>query len=188
MPLLPEIAETELSGAYDIASRVFPDDRGLFLESWSAATWPEAGLGVTFRQDNISVSKKGVLRGMHYQIEPHGMGKLIRVISGAVFDVGVDLRKGSPTFGRWIGRELRANDGRALYLPPSFAHGFLALEDDTTVYYKCTTTYAPEAERAFVWNDPVVGIAWPMEPTTISDKDRAAPAFEDAEHNFVFEG
>jgi dTDP-4-dehydrorhamnose 3,5-epimerase len=114
------------------------------------------------------------------------MGKLVRVIRGSIFDVGVDLRRGSPTFGRWLGRELSSENGLALYFPPGFAHGFLALEDNTYVYYKCTNVHVPEAERALSYQDPSVGIVWPIEPTIISNKDAAAPFLDEAEYNFIY--
>jgi len=127
------------------------------------------------------------LRGMHYQIEPYGIGKFVRAFSGAIFDVGVDLRKGSPTFGRWIGRTLRAEDGIGLYFPSGIAHGFVPLEDNSLVYYKCTQMHVPEAERSLNYKDTNVGIAWPIEPTVISPKDAQAPLLELADYNFIFQ-
>ncbi|HEO70526.1 MAG TPA: dTDP-4-dehydrorhamnose 3,5-epimerase, partial [Candidatus Hydrogenedentes bacterium] len=136
--------------------------------------------------DNLSLSAKGTLRGMHYQIEPHAMGKLVRAITGAVFDVAVDLRRGSPTFGKWVGRMLSEGNPAAMWVPPGFAHGFVALEDHTLVYYKCTRLYAPQAERSLSYADPEVGIEWPMQPTVISPKDAEAPLLREADYNFTY--
>jgi dTDP-4-dehydrorhamnose 3,5-epimerase len=146
-----------------------------------------AGLDVTFVQDNLSESKKGTLRGLHYQLEPKGMGKLVRVIRGAVFDVAVDIRRGSPWFGKWVGMTLTAENRLALWVPVGFAHGFLSLEDGTLVTYKCTTTHAPDAERAVNYADPAIGIAWPDEPTLVAPKDVAAPLLAAAEYNFEYQ-
>jgi dTDP-4-dehydrorhamnose 3,5-epimerase len=140
-----------------------------------------------FVQDNLSLSHKGVLRGMHYQIAPHAMGKLIRVLSGAIYDVLVDLRRGSPTFGKWMGREMTEDQPVWLYAPAGMAHGFLSLCDDTRVYYKCTCSYTPAAERAIRHNDRTLDINWPAQPALVSEKDAQAPSFEEADYNFVYE-
>ena len=137
-------------------------------------------------QDNLSESKRGTIRGLHYQLEPKGMGKLVRAIRGSVFDVAVDLRRGSPWFGKWVGRTLSAENGLSLWVPVGFAHGFLALEDDTLVLYKCTATHAPEAERAVSYADPAIGIAWPFTPTLVTPKDDAAPKLAAADFNFQY--
>jgi dTDP-4-dehydrorhamnose 3,5-epimerase len=187
MPMPVRIAETEMPGVLLIEGRCYFDDRGFFSEAYSEGMWREAGFREQFIQDNVSLSRRGTLRGMHYQIEPYGIGKFVRVFSGAIFDVGVDLRKGSPTFGGWIGRTLRAQDGVGLYFPSGIAHGFLALEDNSIVYYKCTQMHVSDAERALHYRDPQVGIVWPMAPTVVSEKDAAAPVLEQAEHNFVFQ-
>jgi dTDP-4-dehydrorhamnose 3,5-epimerase len=186
MPIPVNISKTEMPGVLLVESRCFPDDRGFFSEAYSEAMWRDAGFAEEFIQDNISLSRKGTVRGMHYQIEPYGMGKFVRAFSGAIFDVGVDLRKGSPTFGRWFGRELRADDGVGIYFPSGIAHGFLALEDNTIVYYKCTQMHVPESERALNYADPKVGIEWPSKPEVISDKDAKAPFFDNVEYNFIF--
>ena len=180
--------ETEIPEVLVVKSPVYGDERGYFCETHNQAAWREAGVCPAFVQDNLSASKKGVLRGMHYQIEPHAMGKLVRVVRGSVFDVGVDLRRGSPTFGKWVGRTLGDDPGAAMWIPEGFAHGFLALEDDTLVAYKCTAAYAPESERSLLYSDPDVGIQWPMPPTLVSDKDVAAPALAAADFNFVYQG
>lgn len=181
------LAKTEFDGVLEVRVPVYRDERGFFTELYVENIWRDLGFAPTFVQDNLSLSGKGVLRGMHYQIAPNGMGKLVRVITGAVFDVGVDLRLGSPTFGKWVGRVLSAENEIALYLPPGFAHGFLTLAEDTLVYYKCTSQYAPAAERTLLYNDPAVGIEWPSAPALVSKKDLAAPPLERAETNIVFE-
>lgn len=187
MPMPVEIAKTEMEGVLEVRVKVFGDERGFFTETHSSATWAEKGFTTSFEQDCLSLSCKGTLRGMHYQLDPHGMGKLVRVLTGAVFDVAVDLRKGSPTFGTWIGRELRAEDPMALWIPVGFAHGFVALEDKTLVYYKCSSTHNMDAERALSYKDPEVGIDWPLKPNVITAKDEAAPFLEDADYNFIYE-
>lgn len=177
---------TELPGVLVVESRVFRDERGFFTEAYVRPEFEAAGIRGPFVQDNLSCSAKGVLRGLHYQLEPHGIGKLVRVVRGAVFDVAVDLRRGSPTFGKWVGRTLTGDNGLALWVPRGFAHGFLALEDGSFVYYKQTGRYAPEAERSLHYADPQLAIAWPITPTLISPKDAAAPNLANAEHNFDF--
>ena len=151
------------------------------METWNARTFAVAGLDLAFVQDNHSRSGRGVLRGLHYQlIRPQG--KLVRVTAGRVFDVAVDLRRPSPTFGKWVGVELSADNKRMLWIPPGFAHGFLTLEKDTDFLYKCTALYDPQDERCIAWNDPDLDIAWPHETDpTISDKDRSGHAFSEAE-------
>ena len=187
MPMPVRISETEMPGVLLVEGRCFFDERGFFSEAYSESIWRDAGFAEQFTQDNVSLSRRGTLRGMHYQVEPYGIGKFVRVFSGAIFDVGVDLRKGSPTFGRWTGRTLRAQDGVGLYFPSGIAHGFLALEDNSIVYYKCTQIHVPKAERALHYRDPGVGIEWPMEPVVISAKDAEAPFLESADYNFVFQ-
>jgi dTDP-4-dehydrorhamnose 3,5-epimerase len=162
--------------------RVFPDARGAFFESFNARAFAAAtGLDAAFVQDNHSVSQKGVLRGLHYQLAPHAQGKLVRVVRGAAFDVAVDIRRGSPSFGRWVGETLTADNRRQLWVPAGFAHGFLALEDGTEFLYKTTDFYDKASERAIRWDDPALGIDWPMRDVLVSDKDAAAPALADAE-------
>jgi dTDP-4-dehydrorhamnose 3,5-epimerase len=166
------VIETALPGVLIIEPRVFGDARGFFMETWNAQAFRKAGLDLTFVQDNHSRSQKGVLRGLHFQ-NPGPQGKLVRVTKGAVFDVAVDLRASSPTFGKWVGVELSAANRRMFWVPEGFAHGFLTLEDDTDFLYKCTAPYAPQSEHTLAWDDPAVGIEWPaigMAPI-ISDKD-----------------
>ncbi|MCT2398400.1 dTDP-4-dehydrorhamnose 3,5-epimerase [Novosphingobium mangrovi (ex Huang et al. 2023)] len=166
------IQSCAIPGPLVIEPRVFGDARGFFMESWNAAVFKEAGLDLTFVQDNHSHSQKGVLRGLHFQ-NPGPQGKLLRVVRGAVFDVAVDLRRSSPHFGQWVGVELSAENKRLFWVPEGFAHGFLTLEDDTDFLYKCTAPYAPEHEQSLAWDDPDVGIEWPLDGVQplLSQKD-----------------
>lgn len=178
-----KIVETALPGVKLLEPRVFGDDRGFFMESWNARTFADAGIDAAFVQDNHSRSAKGVLRGLHYQIQS-AQGKLIRVTSGSVYDVAVDLRTSSPTFGHWVGYELSAENKLQLWIPQGFAHGFLSLRDGTEFLYKCTDFYNPKAERCVVWNDPAIGITWPLEgigAPILSAKDAEGKSLNDAE-------
>jgi dTDP-4-dehydrorhamnose 3,5-epimerase len=156
-----ELIPTPLPDIKLLSPRVFGDERGYFLESWNRETLSSAGIDFSFVQDNHSRSKRNVMRGLHYQL-PGAQGKLVRVTNGAVFDVVVDLRRSSPDFGRWYGVELSAENKRMLWVPPGFAHGFLALADDTDFLYKCTAPYQPQSEHCLLWNDPAIGIKWPV--------------------------
>ena len=164
----------DIDGPLILEPKVFGDARGFFLESWNATSFAEIGLDVTFVQDNHSRSQKGVLRGMHFQ-SPAPQGKLVRVVRGAVFDAIVDLRRSSPTFGQWTGVTLSAENKRMFWVPEGFAHGFLTLEDDTDFLYKCTSAYLPQNEHSLAWDDPEVGIEWPLEgiELKLSAKDAA---------------
>jgi dTDP-4-dehydrorhamnose 3,5-epimerase len=178
-----EVIPTPLAGAAMIEPRVFGDERGFFFESWNASAFEVAGLPTSFVQDNHSRSQKGVLRGMHFQ-QPGAQGKLVRVVAGAVWDAIVDLRRSSPTFGQWYGLELSAENKRMLWVPEGFAHGFLALADGTEFLYKCTSLYAPEHEHCLAWDDPAVGIDWPLERLNgiaprLSAKDQAGLSLSD---------
>lgn len=166
--------------------KVFGDARGFFFESFNARDFAQAtGLSVDFVQDNHSKSAQGVLRGLHYQI-PHPQGKLVRVVQGEVFDVAVDLRRASPTFGRWVGEHLSAENKRQLWVPPGFAHGFVVLSDSAEYLYKTTDYWYPEHERSLLWNDPAIGIEWPLDAQPLlAAKDAAAALLRDAE---VFSG
>lgn len=182
-----EILQTEIPDVLEIVPRTFGDERGFFLETWNDASFRAAGIDVRFVQDNWSRSRRGILRGLHYQIR-QPQGKLVRVIRGAVFDVAVDMRRSSPTFGRHAARILTEENRRALWVPPGFAHGFLVLSDEADFVYKCTDFYAPAFDRTLAWNDPTVGIRWPLEEVggaaavQLSEKDRTkAFAFEAAE-------
>lgn len=166
--------ETAIPGPIIVEPAVFGDDRGFFLESWNVAKFREGGLDLTFVQDNHSRSAKGVLRGLHFQ-NPNPQGKLVRVTAGAVWDVAVDVRRSSPHFGKWVGVELSAANKRMFWVPPGFAHGFLTLENDTDFLYKCTALYEPASDHSLLWNDPSLGIEWPLgdiEPK-LSGKDVA---------------
>ena len=162
--------------------RVFDDARGSFFESFNLKTFSDAaGRTPSFVQDNQSISHRGVVRGLHYQVDPAPQGKLVRVLAGAIYDVAVDIRRASPDFGRWCGELLSAENRRQLWIPEGFAHGFMALRDGTEVLYKTTDFYTPAAERAIRWNDPALGITWPADVVPVlSDKDEAAPLFADA--------
>jgi dTDP-4-dehydrorhamnose 3,5-epimerase len=186
VPAPVDFIPTELDGVYLVKGVFFRDQRGFFAETWSEPVWAAKGFHEKFQQDNLSLSARGVLRGMHYQIHPAAMGKLVRCLRGSIFDVAVDLRKGSPSFGKWIGKELSEDNGLALWVPAGFAHGFLALSDHALVHYKCTGFHAPEHERTLAYNCPKVGIAWPFTPTIVSDKDQVAPGLDQAEHNFTY--
>jgi dTDP-4-dehydrorhamnose 3,5-epimerase len=167
-----------------IEPKVFGDDRGFFLESFNQQAFNEAwGTDHQFVQDNHSRSRKGVLRGLHYQLPPHAQGKLVRVVRGAVFDVAVDIRKGSPTFGQWVGAGLTEDNHRQLWVPPGFAHGFVVLSDSADFLYKATSFYAPQADRGIAWNDPAIGVQWPQLDVelSLSDKDLRQPLLADAE-------
>lgn len=177
-----KLVETAIADLFIIEPKVFGDDRGFFMESWNASAFAQAGLDLDFVQDNHSRSAKGVLRGLHYQ-KPDPQGKLVRVVAGAVFDVAVDLRRSSPTFGRWQGVILSAENKRMFWVPPGFAHGFLSLADGTDFLYKCTALYQPAADRSLRWDDPEIGIEWPLDGLVpqLSAKDEAAPFLRDAE-------
>jgi dTDP-4-dehydrorhamnose 3,5-epimerase len=179
-----EFIESELKGLYIIKPRVFEDARGYFFESYSKSAFEKAGLKLEFVQDNQSLSQKGVLRGMHFQNPPHAQGKLVRVISGAVLDVAVDIRKSSSTYGKWIAQELSEKNKWMMYIPEGFAHGFLTLENNTVFSYKCTGLYYKEAEECIQWNDPDIGINWNTSDVVLSDKDRGCKAFRDFKSQF----
>lgn len=177
-----KISDTALPGVLLIEPRVFSDARGFFLESWNRRSFRAAGLDLDFVQDNHSRSARGVLRGLHYQLE-NPQGKLVRVTQGAVFDVAVDIRRSSPHFGRWVGYELSAENHRMLWIPPGFAHGFLVLSETADFLYKCTSLYDPPSDRGIRWDDPAIGIAWPDAGARplLSAKDAEARLLADAE-------
>lgn len=175
---------TRIPDVWLIEPRVFGDERGFFFESFNGQAFNAAtGNTLPFVQDNHSKSTKGVLRGLHYQLPPRAQGKLVRVIQGEVFDVAVDIRKGSPTYGQWIAETLSADNKKQLWIPPGFAHGFLTLSDTAEFLYKTTDTWSPEHERAIIWNDPALNINWPLNGVTptLAPKDAAAVAFNAAE-------
>ena len=183
-----QLIATPLPEVWIVEPRVFADERGWFTESYNAQKF-QALLEAQnqpvpyFVQDNHSQSAKGVLRGLHYQLDPHAQGKLVRVVKGSAFDVTVDIRRGSPTFGQWFGTKLSASNHRQLWIPRGFAHGFVALEDDTHFLYKTTDFYAKDCERAIRWDDPQIGIRWPElgTPMRLAPKDADAPSLADAE-------
>jgi dTDP-4-dehydrorhamnose 3,5-epimerase len=165
-----QITKCTLSEVLLVTPRVFGDERGFFLETYSERDFAAAGITTRFVQDNQSRSRRGVLRGLHYQLE-HPQGKLVRVTRGKIFDVAVDIRRGSPTFGKWVGVVLDDEKKQALWIPPGFAHGFCVVSDEADVAYKATDFYMPSAEKGIRWNDPLLGIEWPIESPTLSDKD-----------------
>lgn len=177
------VVPTRIPDVLILEPKVFGDARGFFSESYNQKTFAEVtGLDVQFVQDNHSRSSKGVLRGLHYQLPPHAQGKLVRCVRGAVFDVAVDIRRSSPTFGQWVGVELSEDNHRQFWIPPGFAHGFLTLTDTADFLYKTTAHYAPSHDRSMAWNDPGIGIVWPdtgMAPQ-LSAKDLVAPTLDEA--------
>lgn len=178
-----KVIDTAIPDVKILEPRVFGDERGFFLETWNSRTFAELGLDLTFVQDNHSRSAQGILRGLHYQIH-QPQGKLVRVTSGTVFDVAVDLRQSSPTFGQWVGVELSATNHRMLWIPEGFAHGFYVMSESADFLYKCTALYAPEYDRSLHWNDPTVGIKWPLiegESPQISAKDAVGKSWETTE-------
>lgn len=168
------VIETRLAGVLILAPRVFEDARGYFLESWNQERYAAAGISERFVQDNVSFSRQAVLRGLHYQ-HPHPQGKLISVLQGSVFDVVVDIRRASPTFGQWLGVELSEQNGQQMFIPGGFAHGYLVTSETAVFHYKCTDFYRPECEGSIRWNDPSLGIEWPITSPILSVKDAQAP-------------
>lgn len=168
----------ELPELVVVSPDVYRDERGFFLETWRSERYASAGVAATFVQDNHSRSERGVLRGLHYQ-HPHPQGKLVHVTRGEVFDVAVDIRRGSPTFSSWFGLELSGDNHRQLWIPEGFAHGFVALSETVDFLYKCTKPYQPEAEHTLRWDDPDVGIDWPIESPRMSGKDRYGSSLEE---------
>ncbi|MFJ7975566.1 dTDP-4-dehydrorhamnose 3,5-epimerase [Peribacillus sp. NPDC096379] len=183
-----KITKTKLKGVLIFEPAVLHDRRGWFIESYSQTTLKALGVEVVFVQDNHSLSiERGTLRGLHYQLHPKAQVKLVRCTNGAIFDVAVDIRKGSPSYGKWMGIELNAENKKQLYIPKGFAHGFLTLTDNVEVQYKVDTEYVSNFDRGIRWDDPTINIKWPIhnEPI-VSAKDQKAPLLKDAEHNFVF--
>lgn len=176
---------TNLSGVVLLEPQVYEDDRGFFMESYNHHVLKDLGLDVTFVQDNHSLSKQsGTLRGLHYQLEPKAQTKLVRVLAGAIYDVVLDLRKESDTFGQWEGFILSAENKRQLFVPKGFAHGFCTIALDTEVLYKVDQYYSPELDRGILWNDPELRINWPTDEPILSAKDQQHPLFKNAEMNF----
>ncbi len=182
-----EFERLPLEGPVLIKPRVFGDDRGFFLEAFKRSDFIKAGIKEEFVQINHSRSEKGVLRGLHYQLRPRAQGKLLKCVRGKVLDVAVDIRRGSPTFGRYVMVELSDENHHMLYIPEGFAHGFLVLSDLADIIYAVTEEYSPEHDRGVIWNDPEVGIPWPTSEPILSEKDRALPPLREAEINFIYE-
>ena len=186
-----EITQTDLPGVLILTPRRFADARGYFSESWNQRVMEEAGIEIAFVQDNHSLSRDvGTVRGLHFQSPPHAQAKLVRCGRGALYDVAVDVRRGSPSYGKWVGVELSADNGRQLLIPAGFLHGFVTREPDTEVIYKCSDFYAPECDCAVRFDDPDLGIDWGIEASAavLSDKDRAAQSFASFDTPFVWEG
>ena len=176
----------EIPGLLLIESDKYEDERGFFTESYKHSLFSHNGIQEAYNQDNISLSRKGVLRGLHYQVVPKAQGKLVRALSGKVFDVAVDIRKGSPYFGKWAGIELSAENNRIIWIPEGFAHGFQSLEENSLVMYKTTHEYSQEHERGIIWNDPDIRIHWPIDSPFLSERDKNLPELKDAEYNFIY--
>jgi dTDP-4-dehydrorhamnose 3,5-epimerase len=182
-----KLIKTKLDGVVILEPKVFKDHRGFFMESYSKRVYEDLGLNYEFVQDNHSLSKEaGVLRGLHYQLNPKAQTKVVRVVSGAVLDVVVDIRKGSPTFGEWVSVILSGDNFRQIVVPKGFAHGILTLVPNTHLLYKVDEFYSPEHDRAIRWDDPEIGIEWNWSNPILSEKDANAPLLKDAEINFVY--
>lgn len=176
-----EVTKTPLAGVVIVKNRAFEDPRGFFMETYNQQHFKSAGLPSEFVQDNHSRSSRGVLRGLHYQY-PQWQGKLVRVVSGSIFDVAVDIRSDSRTFGQWYGIELNEDNRLQLYIPPGFAHGFVTLSEQADLVYKCTSLYKPDDDACIAWNDPDIGIDWPINDPLVSEKDAAAPRLSEISH------
>lgn len=181
-----EFERLEIPEVISIKPKVFGDERGFFMETYKFSDFAGAGIKEGFVQDNHSKSSRGVLRGLHYQKDPNGQGKLVRCIRGRIFDVAVDIRKNSPTFGRWVGAELSENNNIMLYIPPAFAHGFAVLSESAEIIYKCTKEYSPDDDRGIIWNDPDINITWPISAPVLSRKDAEHPPLAKADNNFIY--
>jgi len=182
-----QFQELRIPGAFLVQTTCHGDERGFLLESFKRSAFQEAGIPVDYPQDNFARSEKGVLRGLHFQRTPMAQGKLVSVSRGSVFDVGVDIRTGSPTFGQWLGVELAEGTGRMLYLPPGLAHGYCVLSAEAHLSYKVTAEYAPETEAGIRWDDPEIGIAWPCTDPRLSERDRALPALSQIGSPFSYQ-
>jgi len=179
-----QFARTAIADVIAIDAQVIPDQRGFFMETYKHSVFAAAGISEMFVQCNHSKSAKGILRGLHYQNQPKAQGKLIRTLGGEIYDVAVDIRKGSPTFGKWVAVALSAKSKRMLYVPAGFAHGFCVMSEDAEIEYLTTEEYAPDFESGVLWNDPDVAIDWPISDPILSPRDRAWPRLRDADNNF----
>ena len=182
------VTPTRLPDVLTVEPRLFADERGWFMETYNAERYAQAGVDAPFVQDNMSRSARGTLRGLHFQAPPHAQAKLVSVIEGAVYDVAVDLRAGSPTYGEWVGVELTADNRRQMFVPVGFAHGFAVTSEQAVFAYKCSADYAPQAEGSLAWDDPDLAIAWPTDTPVLSEKDAAAPRFADFVSPFRYNG
>jgi dTDP-4-dehydrorhamnose 3,5-epimerase len=178
---------TAIADVVLIESRLFHDERGYFREGFKSSDFADAGLPTSFAQDNVSRSGRGVLRGLHFQRDPAAQGKLVSVARGSVFDVAVDIRVGSPTYGRWVGEELSDENGRMLWIPTGFAHGFCVTTEFADLTYKCTDEFSGAHDGGVLWNDPAIAIDWPVVDPILSEKDLVLPLLADCDHGFVFE-
>jgi len=176
----------EIKDVILVEPQMFEDPRGFFLEAFKLSEFETAGLNFAIAQSNHSKSTQKVLRGLHYQIRPKSQTKLIRCVSGKIFDVAVDIRKGSPTYGAWTGEYLCEENRRLLYIPEGFAHGFCVMSESAEIIYYCSEEYSPEHDRTILWNDPVIGIVWPIDDPILSEKDRNALPLSEAENNFIY--
>jgi len=181
-----EFVKTSIPDVIVIKPRIFNDDRGFFMETYKYTDFANNGIKEHFVQDNQSKSTYGVLRGLHYQLNPKAQGKLVRCLSGSILDVAVDIRKGSPTFGKWVSYELTSENKHMLYVPAGFAHGFSVLSETCEVHYKTTDEYSQIHERSIIWNDTDLNIDWKIDKPDLAEKDKNASAFKDAEYNFTF--
>lgn len=182
-----EFQPLEIADVILITAKQFPDDRGFFMETFKHTDFVANGIDRKFVQDNYSRSAYGVLRGLHYQKDPDAQGKLVSVIKGKIFDVAVDLRQGSPTFGKWVSVELSDEHPQMLWVPEGFAHGFCVMSEMADFMYKCSSAeYAPDTYRGIAWNDPELGIDWPIDKPTLSERDQSLPRFKDADNNFTY--
>ena len=186
MLLYMQALKTNLEGVLIIEPQVFEDERGFFAETFQKERYREIGITDDFVQDNLAFSKKGVLRGLHYQKPPHAQGKLVSVLRGKVFDVAVDIRFGSPTFGKSVVVELSGENKKQLWIPKGFAHGYLTLEDNTLFFYKCTNSYAPESDAGVRWDDPDLAINWPLKSPVVSEKDQNNPFLKGISRDFDY--
>jgi dTDP-4-dehydrorhamnose 3,5-epimerase len=177
---------TEISEVLIVEPRVFADDRGFFMETYKRSEFAEHGIAEAFIQGNHSKSTKGILRGLHYQKHPKAQGKLLRALSGEIYDVVVDIRQGAPTFGKWVGVTLSSENKKMLYVPVGFAHGFCVVSEEAEISYMTTEEYAPECEAGICWNDPHLNIRWPIDKPQLSTRDRNWPGLKCADHNFRY--
>ncbi len=184
MPFLFE--KTELEGVVHIQPRIFSDSRGFFLETFKQSDFIQAGINENFVQSNFSHSTQDTLRGLHFQKNPSAQGKLVLALAGVIFDVAIDVRKSSPTFGKWVSRTLSAEKRNMLYIPAGFAHGFCVLSDTADVMYCCTREYAPRDEAGIIWNDPQIAVTWPVSAPLLSEKDTRLPLLAHADNNFIY--